>query len=299
MNTQSVPAQAETYLGQLAGALADAPEAARAAALDDVRAHVEEALDSGRTVDEALAGLGPARMFAAQFRQELGLPEGHTAEASRGARILHAAAVVVAVLGGVMNVWLETAVGGLSLGLAVLLFIPALLAALPLVLSARLRAPVGLANAVVVTAFVVLTFGSVGAFYAPLALQLWVAVIVPWRVSKGLDLSQGLIWRVFGAVTVALPGLLLIAGMTSGSLGWHPVTVVIAAVLIALALGFALGVRFTAPVIAVLGIVLLVAAFFDPGMLMLGVWWVGGYYLCFGLGSSAAWAAAEHPAVRL
>ena len=298
MNAHPLPARAETYLEQLLGALADAPADVRAAALDDVRAHVAEALDSGRTVNEALAGLGPAQTFAAQFREELGLPEEHEADETSGARLLHVTAVVVAVLGGVMNVWLETAARDLSLGVAVLLFIPAVLSALPLVLPAHLRVPVGLANAVVVTAFVVLTIGGVGAFFAPLALQLWVAVIVPWRVSKGLDLSQGLMLRILGAVTVALPALLLIAGMTSGSLGWSLATAAIVAVLIALALGFALGLRFTAWVVAALGVALLIAAFFDPGMLMLGVWWVGGYYLSFGVGSAVAWTHAARPAPR-
>ncbi|MBP6685820.1 MAG: hypothetical protein KA158_10400, partial [Leucobacter sp.] len=148
------------------------------------------------------------------------------------------------------------------------------------------------ANAVVVTGFVVLAFGGVGAFFAPLALQLWAAVLVPWLVSRGFDLSEHPVWRVFGAVTVALPGLLLFAGMLSGSLGWTPAGVAIAAALVALALGFALGRRRAAPVIAVLGVALLVVAFFDPGMLVAGVWWVGGYYLSFGLGSTVAWTGA-------
>ena len=290
MNSQPLPKPVEAYLGLLKHSLADVP-AAQQAALDDVTAHITEAMDSGQPVDVALASFGPAEAIAAQYREELGLPARAPSTRGSGATALHIAAVVVAVLVGVVNVYFEAATGGLSLGAAVLLVIPALLAALPLVLPTVLRVPVALANAVVVTGFSVATFAGVGAFFVPLAFQLWAAVLVPWQVAHGRTLERAPVWRTLGAVTVALPGVLVFAGMVTGTLLWHPVAVGVAGAVVVLAVCFAAGLRGAAPVIACLGLLLLIAVFFSPGMLLLGLWWVGGYFLALGLGAMVSWSS--------
>lgn len=309
MNTEMLPDPAEVYLRALGDALADAPAPARAAALEDVRAHLGEALESGRSVDEALAGLGPAQAFAGQYREELALPARDAATASaraasaqaasaraadraaRSARVLYGATVVGALLTVALNVYLANVRGTMTPGGTALLFVPAVLATLPLVLPERLRVPVALANAGVITGAAFLTGFGVSTTFAPLALLLWVAAVVPWRVSKGLDLSRSPIWRVVVAVVVAAPALLTVSGILTGSFGVGPVGVAAIVGILLLALGFAVGIRTTAPVIAGLGLALMLTAFLELGMLFLGVWWAGGLYLGIGLGSLAAWPA--------
>lgn len=299
MNTEMLPDPAEVYLRALGDALADAPAPARVAALEDVRAHLGEALESGRSVDEALAGLGPAQAFAGQYREELALPARDAAAASalaadraaRSARVLYGATVVGALLTVALNVYLANARGTMTPGGTALLFVPAVLATLPLVLPERLRVPVALANAGVTTGAAFLTGFGVSTTFAPLALLLWVAAVVPWRVSKGLDLSRAPIWRVVVAVVVAAPALLTVSGILTGSFGVGPVGVAAIVGILLVALGFAVGIRTTAPVIAGLGLALMLTAFLELGMLFLGVWWAGGLYLGIGLGSLAAWPA--------
>ena len=68
MNSHMLPQEANDYLGRLEQLLADLPADARASALDDVAAHIEESLESGRNVTDTVIGLGPVESFAAQYR---------------------------------------------------------------------------------------------------------------------------------------------------------------------------------------------------------------------------------------
>lgn len=319
------PRELRRYLHALETALAAAPEAARTEILADVRAHAADALDDGRTVEEVLQGLGAAEDVAAQYRLELDLPVREAREtadedptapnaavAERASRMLHVASVAVAVLTGALAVFLqpaytvsavsagsssagtielgtrsETVFEHLGAGAALLALMPALLALLPLILPRTLRQPFAIANAVVIALLSLLGGLTVGPFYLPLAVMMWAAAVVPWRIRHGLDLSASPLWRIFGGVLVAAPGLLIVSGLVSGAVmrDWAS----LAAALAALALGllFALGVRLGYALIAALGLAVLLLAMLQPGMMIITFWWAGGAYLAIGLSAVA------------
>lgn len=309
MNPTSVdpePIELTRYLRRLEVALADAPGGARDEILADVRAHATDALAEGRQIDEVINALGSIGEHANQYRAGLGLPATPPTDTRRGSVMLHGAAVVVGVLTACFVAFVApvfipmvrgyarytteaapTLVANYGLGIALLAFIPALLAVLPLVLPQRVRMPVAVANAVVVAILAVLSFAVVGMFYVPLAALMWAAVVVPWRVANGLDLAKSPLWRVFGAVLVAAPGLLLISGLLTATAILAPGVVLIVAATIVLALLFALGVRVAYYLIAALGFAVMVLAMLSPGLLTMAFWWAGGLYLAVGLSAVA------------
>ena len=96
MTNDALPEATETYLRTLSGELSDAPPDTVREIVEDVRAHIADALDSGRTMDQALAGLGTPQAVAGQARDELALPDvalDHAARAGgRASRLWRAAA---------------------------------------------------------------------------------------------------------------------------------------------------------------------------------------------------------------
>ena len=169
---------------------------------------------------------------------------------------------------------------------------PILITLVPLGLPAGRRSPTGLVVASAVTLIAAVgsfTGGGLGGFYAPSALLLWAAILVPRWVASGRDAGTGRAWRIGGAFAIALPAFALLGGLLTGSLQdgialqW--------AVLIgvtALAVLFALRVRFTDWIAAGLGAALMGLAVIDGGILTLAFWWVGGLWLAVGICSIAA-----------
>lgn len=283
MKAEDMPRELTRYLGELEAGLLDAPRDARDEILDDVRAHVLDALDTGRPVAEVLAGLGSAEVAALQYRQALGLPRERPGDEGRALLILHAASVLVALLTACTVLFVlgfADRLGGLAWASALL---PVVLAILPLLLPNGTRMPVVVANAVVVALLAVIGGFGFGAFYAPLALMMWAAVVVPWRIRHGLDLARSPLWRIFGGVLVAAPALLAASGQFTGTvqLGVPGAAAVVLALLLAVL--FAVGWRGAYLLIAAFGLILLVLAMPDPGPLVLLVWWIGGAYLAIGL----------------
>ncbi|GLW99653.1 hypothetical protein [Microtetraspora sp. NBRC 16547] len=76
MTNDALPEAAEAYLRALGVELSDAPPDTVREIVEDVHAHIADALDSGRTMDQALAGLGSPQAVAVQARDELALPDG-------------------------------------------------------------------------------------------------------------------------------------------------------------------------------------------------------------------------------
>lgn len=283
MKAEDMPGELTRYLGELEAGLLDAPQDARDEILDDVRAHVLDALDTGRPVAEVLAGLGSADAAVLQYRQALGLPRERPGDEGRALFILHAASMLVAVLTACTVLFvlgLADRLGGLAWAAALP---PVGLAILPLLLPSVARMPVAVANAVIAALFAVIGGFGLGAFYAPLALMMWAAVVVPWRIRHGLDLARSPLWRIFGGVLVAAPALLAVSGQFTGTvqLGAPGAAGVVLALLLAAL--FAVGWRGAYLLIAAFGLVLLVLAMLDPGPLVLLVWWIGGAYLAIGL----------------
>ncbi|MFC5337849.1 HAAS signaling domain-containing protein [Leucobacter denitrificans] len=317
MTPEKFDRETADYLRVLTRELSDAPSSARDAAVDDVRAHVADALEGGASPQEALASLGSPTSFAAQYRVELGLPARENRVSMRAATALRLATVALSVLAGVFasflargfaSVSMESSSSGVTTdseivystlsesygpGFMLLAFAPALLALLPLVLPATWRTAVSLANAVVVTGFALLGILTVGSFYMPVAMLMWAAVIVPWRMQRGLRLAEAPIWRAVGAVVVVAPALLLGAGALSGSVELDLVAWLVMLCALVLAVLFAVGVRVSALIIASIGGAIMVLSMFSPGLLVLGTWIVGGLYFVLGLSSYLAWGSRK------
>ncbi|MEU4637426.1 hypothetical protein AB0F90_23760, partial [Micromonospora chalcea] len=142
MSDDGLPEAAWAYLRALDAELSDVPSGTAEEIVADVRAHIADALDSGRSADEVLAGLGAAPDVARQAREELGLPDQDRPE--RVGRTLSLVASAVGVLIAVCVSFLlpstvpvepiqtdagEPGVLGRRPGIALLTLLPALVAA--------------------------------------------------------------------------------------------------------------------------------------------------------------------------
>ena len=211
----------------------------------------------------------------------------HTANNAAAARTaLSGWAVGIAVLCAALYIFIALAFGDIKPGAIVLVCIPAVLAALPLVLPAAARQRVALGYAVLLTALVVVSWADMGAFFVPLALVAWAVVVVPRRLTRPVSARTAAVWRWIGAAAVALPALLLAFGLASGTIGTELLVLLVIAAFAALAGVLGCGWRLAGPVIVATGAIIMVSAFASPGLLLLGVWWLGGWLIAVGL---AAW----------
>lgn len=304
MNAETLPKELTRYLRRLDAALADVPTEAREDVLDDIQSHVLDAMEQGRTPAEALAGLGDVETAASRYRTELGLPEESPVNAQRASSLLWTAAALVGVLGGWLLAFETTTTGALfgspgttlvsdlsartlvdryGMFAAVLAALPMLLAVLPLVIPRKLRLPVGVMVAVALVILVALFPTTVGISYLPLAACAWAAVVVPWRVAHGLDLSTSPLWRLFGALLAASPGLALIGLSTIGIVRVPLEGMIIAMVLLLLGGLFGAGLRAGYYAVACAGaFIMLYFCVFGLALNPL-IWLVGGMYLVIGL----------------
>lgn len=297
---------AEEYLQTLGAELADAPASVRTAIVDDVRAHITDALEAGRDLPDVLAGLGSPLSVARESRVELRLPPRDSGDEDRAiaaARILSIAAVALAIVTAVFVSFLLPAFttadgeGNMSTltlfqsagpGIALLTLAPAALAVIPLVVPPRVRTGTTLAVAVVMTVFSVISGFTIGGFYAPLALLLWAATIVPWRVRRGLDLGREILWRSVAAVALLLPVLLIVPGIASGVIEVSPGVLGVVGLGIACAVLAFVGRRLGLLIVATVGGLVMLLAMVSGGMLVLLLWFGGGAYLALGLAAFAA-----------
>ncbi|MFT4218481.1 MAG: hypothetical protein QM619_15035 [Micropruina sp.] len=298
------------YLLELERRLAPLPADQRAAICDDVRAHLEDAAEAGRPIAEVIAALGPAHVVAAEYLREFGIAADELPGRRTQTRLLLAAAVVGAVT-AVFTAFLfpvfasrttvtgedgsvvETADEALTVAqfagpvAALLLLIPASVAAAPLLVSRRHRDRVGLVAAASVTLFALVSGATVGFFFVPLVLVQWAAVLVPRALSRGFDLRSRPLWRVVLAVVLALPGVLLTAGMLSGAVAADWGGAGLGAVVLAVAGLVAAGLRPAFIVVAVLGALGMIGTVVDPGLLLAATWLLGGLWLVLGLTGAA------------
>ncbi|GHD45150.1 DUF1700 domain-containing protein [Mycetocola manganoxydans] len=304
----------QRYLRALNSELQRVPNASRETIIDDVRAHVADAVDAGREPDEVLAALGSPKDVARDAREQFGIsadPSRQDNPADRASRMLHRAAVILAVVTAVFVAFIlpsyATEEGGVSsdstgstlqtatglfeqygLGVALLPLVPALLALLPL-LSGSLRLPVSWLGAVLVTGFSIVAGLSIGGFFVPLALLMWTAVLVPLWIRRGASPVVGRSWRIVGALLMVAPALLGIGGALTGTFLDPGAPFWIVTILaIGVSVLFALRVRFIDVTVGVLGVAIMGLAVFDAGLLVLAVWWGGGLWLVIGLSAVAA-----------
>lgn len=297
------------YLDALETELRGLPSLPREAILDDVRAHVADALESGRDPEAVLAALGTPDAVARDAREQFGVVTGMT-PADRAARILHLATVALAVVTAVLVSFvlpsfameelsmssegtgstLQTATSLFAqygVGIALVTLLPAVLALLPLALPVAARRPVAWVNAVVVTVGSVVAGFTIGGFFVPVALLMWAAILVPGWVRRGGSAIGGRIWRTVGAILILIPAVFMLVALATRTVMDAGAPMWIAMILIA-AVGvlFGLRLRFIDVTVAVLGVALMVLAVVDAGLLLLAFWWAGGLWLVIGLAAA-------------
>lgn len=304
----------DKYLQDLDAALAGIPASAKQSILDDVRAHAEDALETGREPDDVVAALGSPTAVADSAREELGVQgiANTTDDGTRAERILHWAALALAVVTAVLITFLlplyttsenpgvgegveesvyatSTLFEALGIGIGLLPLIPASVTLLPLVLPAGMRSIAGWAAAVIVTIGAVVTGLTLGGFFIPIALLLWSAMLVPIWIRRGRHTVSGRVWRTVAAIVLFLPALVAFSGLITGSLQDPSPSIWIAAIIVtALTVLFACRVRFIDLAIAGLGAALMLLGIFDGGMLILALWWAGGLWLVIGFSAAVA-----------
>ncbi|MEU4426324.1 hypothetical protein AB0F81_37355 [Actinoplanes sp. NPDC024001] len=281
MTNDALPGAAEAYLRALGAELPEAREI-----VEDVRAHITDALAGGRTIDQVLAGLGSPQAVARQAREELALPEHTPDHAATAGRILRVISVAVAAL---TAVWVTFLLPGTvsnppeaGPGLAILTLVPALLAALPFALPAGVRGRAGAAVAAAVTALIFVD-GEIALHYVPLMMMLWAATITPWAMRRERGRVAVRLWHLTAAAFVAFPGILVASALGTekigiswaGALLWIPGPLILGALC-------AFGVRAAYAVIAAGGAVVMLMALTGESFLFAAFWWFGALYLMIG-----------------
>lgn len=286
----------DTYLEEIRRRLDGLTPSQRETVLDDLRAHLADAADAGRSLDETRVALGTPAEIAQRSYEEFG---GAPSAAGRAWRVLLwtavGAGIVLAVIvaflmpsyristsnGAYESIETLPLASAFGPGIALLCLIPAVIAVAPLLAPKRLRTVITLTAAIVLTVFVIIAGFTIGGFFAPVAMLAWAAVVTPWRlrVAGGF----GLPWRLAAAAIVILPALVWLGGVLTGTIGWGAVTVIPILVSAVLAALIAMGYRAAGWAVAALGALTLVSVVLNFGMLALGVVAAGGLLLTVGV----------------
>lgn len=296
MTEQGTSRAAQRYLAFLRGELSDLPPDRRDAVMDDVQAHIYDAVEEGRTVDDVLAKLGTPRELSAQSHEELGVGLSSIAAADRAALRLRLGAVVIAVVTAVYFAFLLPLYGsgdqaGVTLAqrfgpwASLLGLIPAVLISLTLVLPRRARRPLTLVTAVLLSLLVGIGL-TIGGLYIPLAMIMWACVLVPTAIKRHFDLAASPWWRVAGGLAIAAPTLIVSARSIAAPIEFASAYWTTLAVGVAAGVLFGLGLRAIYGLIALLGFASMVVSAALPDTFFLPLWWIGGVYLAIGLSAA-------------
>lgn len=272
----------------------------REAVLDDVRAHFTEAADAGRSPEEAAKSLGDPAQFTARVRNELGVDPGRT---DRIWRVLQWLATGLAVFTAMFVTFLwsddslpmpnsQFAVHGF--GITLFYLIPALIAAIPLLVPVRVRMITTAAVAIVLTVVSFTIFGLADlTFFLPSAMLAWAAFVTPIIARNG---RPAIGWRVAGGALTALPAVLGLVGMLTGSFDMDIWPVVITVASFGLGALIALGKPWAGIILVVGGVTLLIDSALNPGYIVLATWWAGGLFLTLGASHTLAHSRPRTPA---
>lgn len=296
----------QRYLRIVQSALADVPHDRRTMVLEDVQAHIQDAVDHGASVEDALTQLGPAKALAYRAREEMSSVLPSLAAGVRASRILIVGAVVIGTVTTLLtafaapfwstvdrfddgtNVLRTTADPG-GPWVALVGLAPVVVAAITLFLPRRPARILLLVLAILITVAALGGF-TVAGWFLPFIAQLWVAVFLPIAVSRGFDLSGRPKWRLAAAASViVVTGVATIRSLTAPD-GVGILAAVVLSIGLVVATLVGLGVRACFLILAGGGLALMfvstVAAPF-----MLPVWWLGGALFVSG---SAGVAAQQH-----
>lgn len=289
----------------------------RASVLDDLRGHFADAEEAGRPVDETIRGLGTPRQIAERAVEEFGADADAVSE--QAWRLLQGAAIGMAVLIGVVAAFVlpsttyvsqggldgtevmipsSTPFEDLGLAVALIVLIPAVLAAIPMIVPRRSRTLAAAVCAAVLTGASLVGGFMLGSFFLPVAMLAWAALIV-WHVLRGRGFGLG--WRIAGAALTALPmlGLLSLFGFpflggmprryadysegAGPSLGLEAGGWLIGLIVVALAVLIAVGWRWPGWTLAVIGFVVMAGGLLSGQLVTLLGIWLGGLWLTVGL----------------
>lgn len=316
MTNQTLPPDATTYLADLRSAVADLPPDVGDDIVADIRAHLTDAVAAGRPLDEVMHSLGPAGQVAAEVRDSLGygpdaatetvpVEDAATARARRARTGLSVAAVAVGLLTAVFVSFLlpgfttgravpedETSVQRFGLTLAAASLLPALVAAVVLLVPPRFRARTALVSAIALTLLALTSQLSpatlgLGLMWLPQAMLAWAAVIVPWRVRRRPGSPAHLAWRIAAAVVLAGPGVVGVLGVLDRDVRLDPVAAVWIVTGPVLAVLYVVGVRVARLAVAGIGALVMLASVVMIGVLSPLFWLVGGVWLVLGLAALA------------
>jgi len=309
----------DEYLRSVERMLRRIDAAHRASVLDDLRGHFADAEDAGRPVEETIRGLGTPEEIAERASEEFGGSDEVDAAAERAWRVLQGAATVSALIIGVAVGFIvpthtiATSEGGDSvlqhltilqndgLWVAILLLIPAVFAAVPLVVARAARIAVAVICGMLLIAVSLIAVFTVGEFFLPVLLLSWASLIV-WARLRGSGFGRG--WRIAGGVLAAAPVLLSIGSLVgpfgfefgqrrryadysevgSGpSIGIEAPGWLLVGAIVALAVLIAIGYRWAGWALAAVGFVALITGLVAGSLLALLFVWLGGWWLTIGL----------------
>ncbi|MGQ7312555.1 HAAS signaling domain-containing protein [Microbacterium arabinogalactanolyticum] len=310
----------DDYLRSVERMLSGIAPAHRTAVIDDLRSHFADAEELGRPVEETIRNLGTPEEIADRAREEFGASsDAIDARAERAWRVLQGAATVSALIIGVAVGFIvpthtiATSEGGDSvlqhltilqndgLWVALLLLIPAVFAAVPLVVARAARIAVAVICGMLLIAVSLIAVFTVGEFFLPVLLLSWASLIV-WARLRGSGFGRG--WRIAGGVLAAAPVLLSIGSLVgpfgfefgqrrryadysevgSGpSIGIEAPGWLLVGAIVALAVLIAIGYRWAGWALAAVGFVALITGLVAGSLLALLFVWLGGWWLTIGL----------------
>ncbi|MGO2060592.1 DUF1700 domain-containing protein [Microbacterium gubbeenense] len=293
--------RAERYLAQLDRELGILPAVQRAEIIDDVESHILDSLERGRDIDQILAGLGTPREAAKNYADELDVQPATDPE-HRAERWLSIATVGVGVIVSALMLFIEPELAsGLGLGGAVLaVAVPVLLGATPLIVPRPWGSIGPVLAAIAATAIVIAGFFLWGnlVMFTPLMFMLWAAAVVP-SATRSRGTGARLALRIIGGVAVALPGIVSVCAVATGTVEPTVYVVLLGTAIVAVGALFACGVRIAYVIVTASGAATLVASMFDPGLLFLGFWSAGGMWFALGIGALAGTRGLNRPAAAL
>ncbi|MEJ1089191.1 DUF1700 domain-containing protein [Microbacterium sp. Mu-80] len=304
----------DTYLRSVERMLRDIAPEHRTAVLDDLRQHFADAEEAGRSADEIAQSLGTPREIADRAHDEFGTTAGPVdARAEFAWRMLQWSAVVLAVVTGVVTAFVMPSYAGSTeivasdgtviavetaqtllavngLWIALIALVPAIVAAVPLMVPRRVRAATAAVTAVLLTAMALIGGFTLGGFFVPTAMLSWAALIAWVRLR---DRGFGVVWRIVGAVLTVLPialSLPLVGGMPGRYADTAGPSVSISAwawpffaAIVLIAVLMVIGYRAPGWALAAIGLAVLVTGLLTGDLLTLLIIWLGGFWLTIGL----------------
>jgi len=304
----------DTYLRSVERMLSSIAPEHRADVLEDLRGHFADAEESGRPVDDIIRGLGTPAEIAERAQEEFGVSlDADDARAERAWRVLHGAAVIIAVLTGVVVAFImpsvvgsaatvssdgtvtvtdttQTLVSADGLWVALIALVPALVAVVPLLVPRAARLVTSVIASILLTGMAIIGGFTIGGFFLPTALLAWTALFA-WLSLRGRGVGLG--WRIVGGVVTALPVIALTAAFagfpgryadTAGpdvqfsAWGWP-----FFAVVLALAVLIVFGYRSAGWVLAAIGVAVMVFGLVSGELVAMLFVWLGGIWLTVGL----------------